>query len=375
MMELIKIEFDRIKRKLLFTAGLCVLFAISIFIFQFERLNELFPQEKIQQIEQASDAYRMELKGINKGMNATSNSEEYRAFLEQQLSDLSMLKLYYKTDGKSKERNELEGKIDQNLYHSIEKGMHFDRAILRDNNENVKNRVLLYQTYQEKGISQKERETTPTVMYTLSTALDGFTPFMIGTCIIMILFAYNIWAQDYEYRMHYFLYTLPYRKEHIYWTRCIVYFGTMAILLLISLFSLFLPALILHGVGNEEFVIITKEFLSFSFIAPQINIAIPITDIVISECAMLFVYMFCLFAFIQLISILVKGKIESLMYTLTFFMLNVFLLQYMVQDYLLLSQFGITTIQFTLILKCFLMVIVGGIFLKIGSFIFLRGDA
>lgn len=374
MIELMKIEFDRLKRKLIITVGLCVLFAVSIFFIQFEHVNDLFPKERIQQIEQAMNSYHIVLNRINKLKDTSQTTQDYRIFLEQQLSDLSMLKIYYKDEQKMEERNELEGIIDMQLYHSLEEGMSFDRMILRDNKEDVEQRVLLYQTYQEKGMKQKQWETTPTLMYTLSCALDGFTPFMIGLCIILILFSCTIWAEDFEYRIHYFLYTSPYRKEHIYWARCIVYLGSIILLLIISLCSLCLPAFILHGIGTNEFVTTTRDFVSLHLMAPELNAVIPIIYKVASEGILLLLYMFCFFAFIQLLSILVKGKMESIMYILTIFMLNIFLFQYMAQDFLLLSQFGITTMHFTLIFKCILMTLCGVIFLKMSEFIFLRYD-
>lgn len=364
MTDLLLVETKRIVRKCILALLICIIFSISIFLIQYEKDVSQYKETRVQEINNAISSYKRELQTI------TSDNQDIKIFLDQQISDLSLLKIYYDTNQDDIKIMELENRIDETLYQNTDNGIFFDKYILRNHMQDLTKRIMLAEAYKEKGIIQRSNEKLPTLAYTLYTALDGFTPFMIGVILMIIIWTTGMWIEDYEYRFHYILYSSPFKKKSIFWARNIVY-GCFAILIAsTSLITLGLCAYIKYGSGFQTLLQQNIGIYKLTLTVKDTIQIVNITEPLFAEICIFMFFMLCYFLFLEFCSLIIKSKFDGVIYMVTILFLNVYFFQYVIKDNIPLTQIGISTLHTTLMIKYLYLLICCIILYYINIYIF-----
>lgn len=176
--------------------------------------------------------------------------------------------------------------------------------VFRGTFEDWKKRMLLHEAYEAAGVEEPVCPIVPSGLYLLKEAFSGSSLVSLIFIVMIVLFHFDCWANEFENHTYCILYTLPVKKEQVYVMRFIIR-------MLCSVFSIGIAASILfllgtgyYGVGNEVLLAVTDGITSF---------AVPIRSIVAKEILFSLLYLGFLTACILVISFLVKTRMNTLM--------------------------------------------------------------
>lgn len=135
-----------------------------------------------------------------------------------------------------------------------------------------------------------------------------------------------------------------------------------------------LPAAIYHGSGLDTFVIQHHNLYSLAFSLNDTLSVMPIATVIAAQGMMLLCYVSCLFSVIATGSILIKNRIDSIVYLMTAFLLIVYLLQYLLGNMTPITQLGTTSSQTAVIWNCLYKTGISIAFLYLGYHLFAKKD-
>lgn len=176
--------------------------------------------------------------------------------------------------------------------------------VFRGTFEDWKKRMLLHEAYEAAGVEEPVCPIVPSGLYLLKEAFSGNSPMSLIFIVMLVLFHFDCWANEFENHTYCFLYTLPVKKERLYVLRFIVRVLCGVFCIGIAACILFLLGTGHYGVGNEVLLAVTDG---------SANLVVPIGSVVAKEMLSGLLYLGFLTACILVISFLVKTRMNTLM--------------------------------------------------------------
>lgn len=223
------------------------------------------------------------------------------------------------------ERNEVEIKemektMDDNLIPFHEQGIEVGvTGLYKSDERDWNSRILLRNAYNSKNTKEPLIPIRPDGGYLLSDALNGISiPYLI-IMMLLILWNFDIWSEDFENETARLIFTLPYSKSQIYLTRFITRFLMSLLGILICLLALFLSGYIKFGSGLERWIIVNQKginnFKFFNLSRLELlpwDKAISIKKYILLELALFIPYILMIYTIIQFVSFISKNQMISL---------------------------------------------------------------
>lgn len=176
--------------------------------------------------------------------------------------------------------------------------------VFRGTFEDWKKRMLLHEAYEAAGVEEPVCPIVPSGLYLLKEAFSGSSLVSLIFIVMIVLFHFDCWANEFENHTYCILYTLPVKKEQVYVMRFIIRMLCSVFSIGIAVSILFLLGTGYYGAGNEVLLAVTDGITSF---------AVPIRSIVAKEILFSLLYLGFLTACILVISFLVKTRMNTLM--------------------------------------------------------------
>lgn len=210
----------------------------------------------------------------------------------------------------------LDQSMDENAKRFVEAGIEPDaQNIFRYSYQTLQNREELRKVYQKNNVVQKVNPYIPEGMYVLHAALSGEGSIIIILFVLLLLLNFNIWSYDFETQAYRLLFTQPYSKHKIYFTRCLINI-IMNLMFLIGFFLiLFMIASVQYGIGGSDFTYIQQEAVQMHLYAGKEGTALyrQITTILPLQVTILICYTICYLLCVQMISFFTRKSEISFM--------------------------------------------------------------
>lgn len=395
------------KKNLLIFMFACIL---VMFIFQFyfeanynnftnEAVNQI--QEEIQKAEVNLHTIESRLIGLHQAkvdevvidnmtvvLNSWKLEEEYTNYLK-----VLLLNEQFSTN--ESEIQNILAKRDQNALNTLkDENMILDYSgLYRNNYRDLLNREKLRHVYQAANVSMLVNQNTPTGAFILSESLNGFNPIMILILICAIIWNADMWSNEFDNNGFQLLFTLPYNKSRIYFTRNIIHilFTFAGITMLLIL--LFLLGTFKYGHGLDHFLILNQQGISATNIFEvnpdllmQTDFATTYGHVIMGKIGFFFLYQLCFLSFINLSSLLCKEKglaifIPSILMMITYMMVqtsdSVSMFKFIPSCYLLISEILIGEMGISMLNISIILIFVNGLLYIAGrqylTFVDLKG--
>lgn len=263
----IKLFFSR-KNILFFIAAAVSIFLI--YVFQYERAYEEYPQEQIKNLgSRWEDLEYYETLYKNRVEQLEEYDPEYErlepikqtAGILVSLRALCGLQVEYWEDWEKNEDmlRDLQIQEDRKLVDAPDKIDPGEGALFYWDRRDWNRRMLLHEAYEKAGIPEPVNQAVPTGAYVLYDGLEGTGVVFLVLALLMLGWNYDIWSADFDESTSKLLYTLPFSRKRIVSVRCLVHWGFSLLGMVALLGILFLFGSVRFGSGWEDFQVINMQ--------------------------------------------------------------------------------------------------------------------
>lgn len=318
MKNLCKIECKRIlnKRNILFILIVCLL-ATGCYFLVYEKQSNDFYSKLTKTLDKDVQYATITIEYIkNENRNLTGEKLEDNINLlnvwEKEKNYSDEILMYLKSGNIGEYEHEIVELFHKRDLNVINYKNYNDIAILlRDDFRSINNRIDLYEYYNTKGKTIKLNQEEPTLMYLLKDLCGNSSLFLISMIIIILLNA-DIWSYEFDKNAYKLLFTTPFNKSTIYFSKVITHF---VVTLIVIIFVLIIPCILsisLHGMGCDTFEVIDQGVVSnFIYTTDNSSLVVPI-GIYCKYIGFVFIgYFIMVFSLINFISYITKDILMS----------------------------------------------------------------
>lgn len=221
--------------------------------------------------------------------------------------------------------------MDEALFSVYEKGIDTgETGLYRRYPRDWNQRNLLRTAYKEAKREEPLIKNRPDGAFVVADTFCGSSIIGIFLLLLVLFLNYDIWAKDFEIETSRLLFTLPYSRSQIYFSRYFVRFLLTAAVVGGSILVLFGWGCIKYGTGFENFFTVYAPAMeSFGFFSPPEKAFIA-EDVVVSaasylsKAALLFVvYLLFLYTCIQLLSFVAKNQMVTILISVVGFIMGI----------------------------------------------------
>lgn len=313
-MNLIKCEIKRIYKRVI--VAILVTIGVSLVLFGLLKINaDTYIPSQINRIDNVIYAAQMDIHNLESIKDKNPYQQAEQAFLISYVSDLEYLKLLYKNpktnDGAIQEQRY---KINQSLSKKIEKEELSNKDILLIDEESVLSEIKEYNAYQKNNTLPPVNPLEPNVSYSIYNFTNGYTYFILIIFILMALFMNNTWSEDMESKTHIIYISLPYSKLKLFTSRLFTNICASLCLFLTSLLTISIISSIFFNTGNNLLIECGNQY---------VNLLSLDQYLIISKVGLVI----CYSILIQMISNFIKKDIDFKIWTVSFLIVDHFILQ------------------------------------------------
>lgn len=323
----IKLFFSR-KNILFFIAAAVSI--LLIYVFQYEKAYEEYPEEQIKNLESRwGDLEYLETLYSNRVEQLEEYDPEYErlepikqtAGILVSLRALCGLQIDCWEDWEKNEDmlRDLQKQEDRKLVDAPDKIEPGEETIFNWDRRDWGQRMLLHEAYEKAGIPEPVHKAVPTGAYVLYHGLEGTGVVFLVLALLMLGWNYDIWSADFDESTSKLLYTLPFSRKRIFSVRCLVHWGLSLLGIVALLGILFLCGSVRFGFGWEDFQVINmqvwKHFSLFSMETAEMGVGDAVVSMgtAVGLRLLLTVLFFTLFfAIIQFVSFAWKSSTSVL---------------------------------------------------------------
>ncbi|MBS6195825.1 MAG: ABC transporter permease [Clostridiales bacterium] len=265
----IKLFLSR-KNILLFLAALAAVF--SLYMFRYEKVYREYPGEQMEKTAIRLDnltyfntlygnrvAYLEAYEPENERLEAISRSAEIFSSLE------ALCRMEWECWENWEEQEEMLRKLqrqqDDKLVNAPDKIDPGEGTLFNSTRQEWNQRMLLHDAYEKAGVLEPVNKAEPTGAYAVYQGLDGTGIVFLVLALLVVGWNFDIWSADFDEETGKLLYTLPFSRKRIFFSRCLIHWGfTMAGLFLV-LGALFLIGTFRFGTGLEDFQTVSMQAL------------------------------------------------------------------------------------------------------------------
>lgn len=191
-------------------------------------------------------------------------------------------------------------------------------------------RNILRAAYKEAGKEAPFIPNCPDGAFVTADALQGSSIISIFLLLLVLFLNYDIWAKDFEMETNRLLFTLPYSRGQIYFSRFFIRFLLTMAVIMGSVLVLFGWGCIRYGAGFDRFFTVYAPAMGFGgfFSAPAR--ALIAEDAVVSgisyltkEILLFAVYLLFLYTCIQLLSFMTRNQMVTILISVVGFILGI----------------------------------------------------
>lgn len=301
---------------------------------KYPQVRQMELQENQKDIDIYTEQYRFYFEQLNEkspGHKETKEAQLMANIWTNYRSSMESLRMYWEWPERYKQEiRDIEQKMDEDLFSVFEKKIETgDTNLYRNTERDWKQRIKLLEAYHQANQEIPINKKIPTGTYVLNDALSGMSIVFLLMVILVILWNCDSWTADFEQSTYKILFTLPYARKTIFFTRffvrCILSMFGICILLAVLL----IRASIQFGLGMHEYIIINTKptklvgFFESTWKALMENDkAVSIMYSIVWSAVLCVLFLFFIMAIIHFISFFIKNQLGTLI-LITVFMISV----------------------------------------------------